>query len=182
MDVLGYDAAVGCPEGCMRVTPAAYAHLVWSLSSLSAGRLVVMLEGGYCLESLAEGAALTLRTLLGDPAPSLPNTSKIEDSVLKSVAGVTAALRPYWKCMQIRPVSALTDQTRLQFPRIRFRPPPNFPPDKFATRDYYLVFDKETEASLRLELARINLATRSESFFFLWLFSLRIFFNIINTM
>jgi histone deacetylase 6 len=49
----------------MRVTPAAYAQLVWSLSSLAGGRLVVMLEGGYCLDSLAESAALTLRALLG---------------------------------------------------------------------------------------------------------------------
>jgi histone deacetylase 6 len=49
----------------MRVTPAAYAQFIWSLSGLAGGRLVVMLEGGYCLDSLAESAALTLRTLLG---------------------------------------------------------------------------------------------------------------------
>jgi acetoin utilization deacetylase AcuC-like enzyme len=49
----------------MRVTPAAYAQLIWSLSGLAGGRLVVMLEGGYCLDSLAESAALTLRALLG---------------------------------------------------------------------------------------------------------------------
>jgi len=49
----------------MRVTPAAYAQLVWSLSGLAGGRLVVMLEGGYCLDSLAESAALSLRALLG---------------------------------------------------------------------------------------------------------------------
>ena len=49
----------------MRVTPAAYAQLVWSLSGLAGGRLVVMLEGGYCLDSLAESAALTLGALLG---------------------------------------------------------------------------------------------------------------------
>ena len=28
-------------------------------------------QGGYCIESLAEGAALTLRCLLGDPCPRL---------------------------------------------------------------------------------------------------------------
>ena len=28
-------------------------------------------QGGYCLKSLAEGAALTLRTLLGDPCPPI---------------------------------------------------------------------------------------------------------------
>lgn len=53
----------------MEVTPACYSHLLSPLLSLASGRVAVVLEGGYCLESLAEGAALTLRTLLGDPCP-----------------------------------------------------------------------------------------------------------------
>lgn len=63
--VLGYDAALGCPEGCMKVTPAAYSHFVHCLDGLAGGRLVVLLEGGYCLDSLSEAAALTLRTMTG---------------------------------------------------------------------------------------------------------------------
>ena len=35
--------------------------------------LILMHQGGYCLKSLAEGAALTLRTLLGDPCPAIEN-------------------------------------------------------------------------------------------------------------
>lgn len=53
----------------MEITPAFYAHLVSPLMSFAQGRVAVVLEGGYCLDSLAEGAALTLRTLLGDPCP-----------------------------------------------------------------------------------------------------------------
>lgn len=34
------------------------------------------LQGGYCLQSLAEGAALTLRALLGDPCPVLPSQGR----------------------------------------------------------------------------------------------------------
>ncbi|XP_015367992.1 PREDICTED: histone deacetylase 6-like, partial [Diuraphis noxia] len=71
----GYDAALGCPEGEMEVTPACYAHLVHSLMGFACGRVAVLLEGGYCLKSLAEGAALTLKSLLGDPCPSLDMTS-----------------------------------------------------------------------------------------------------------
>lgn len=56
-------------KGEMEVTPAGYTHLLSSLMSLACGHVAVVLEGGYCLESLAEGAALTLRTLLGDPCP-----------------------------------------------------------------------------------------------------------------
>lgn len=55
----------------MDVTPACYTHLLSTLLPLAAGRVAVVLEGGYCLESLAEGAALTLRTLLGDPCPRM---------------------------------------------------------------------------------------------------------------
>lgn len=53
----------------MEITPAAYAHLISPLMCLAQGRVAVVLEGGYCLDSLAEGAAITLKTLLGDPCP-----------------------------------------------------------------------------------------------------------------
>lgn len=55
----------------MEITPACYSHLVSPLMSLAQGRVAVVLEGGYCLDSLAEGAAITLKTLLGDPCPLL---------------------------------------------------------------------------------------------------------------
>lgn len=55
----------------MEITPAGYAHLVSPLMTLANGKVAIVLEGGYCLDSLAEGAALTLRTLLGDPCPLL---------------------------------------------------------------------------------------------------------------
>lgn len=53
----------------MKITPAFYSHLLNPLMALACGKVAVILEGGYCLESLAEGAALTLRALLGDPCP-----------------------------------------------------------------------------------------------------------------
>ena len=69
----GYDPAVGCPEGEQAVSPACFAHMTHSLMSLAGGRVCAVLEGGYFPPSLAEGAALTLRTLLGDPCPLLPS-------------------------------------------------------------------------------------------------------------
>lgn len=33
--------------------------------------LTLHIKGGYCLKSLAESAAMTLRTLLGDPCPAI---------------------------------------------------------------------------------------------------------------
>lgn len=34
--------------------------------------IYIILQGGYCLKSLSESAAMTLRTLLGDPCPRIP--------------------------------------------------------------------------------------------------------------
>ena len=37
------------------------------IKKLFTGKVIALLEGGYFLPSLAESAALTLKTLLGDP-------------------------------------------------------------------------------------------------------------------
>jgi len=58
-------------KGEMEITPACYAHLVSPLMALANGRIAAFLEGGYNLDSLAESAAITLRTFLGDPCPLL---------------------------------------------------------------------------------------------------------------
>ncbi|KAJ8683629.1 hypothetical protein QAD02_019421 [Eretmocerus hayati] len=94
----GYDAALGCPEGLMNITPACYSHLLFSLMSLASGKVAVVLEGGYCLKSLAESAALTLRTLLGDPCPMLQSLHPPCQSIQETILNVIYAHRPYWKC------------------------------------------------------------------------------------
>lgn len=99
----GYDAALGCPEGEMEVTPACYPHLINPLLQLANGRVAVILEGGYCLESLAEGAALTLRSLLGDPCPVL--VEKVEppcDLMQEAILNCIYTHRAYWKCLQVQ--------------------------------------------------------------------------------
>lgn len=60
----------------MEITPACYAHLLSPLLTLAQGRVAAILEGGYCLESLAEGAAITLKTLLGDPCPLIERVTE----------------------------------------------------------------------------------------------------------
>jgi acetoin utilization deacetylase AcuC-like enzyme len=53
----GFDAALGCPEGQMKVTPAAFGHMVNSMMAFAQGRIGLFLEGGYFVESLAESVA-----------------------------------------------------------------------------------------------------------------------------
>ena len=71
----------------MKLTPDIFAHLTHYLKGLANGKVMVLLEvrifsqlefvfifhrqGGYCIDTLAEGAAWTLRSLLGDPCPPL---------------------------------------------------------------------------------------------------------------
>lgn len=101
----GFDAAIGCPEGQMRVKPITYHVLCHSLMSLANGKVVALLEGGYNLLSLAEGAAMTLRALLGYPCPKLDERF-IEmlphKSVIQTVLEAIWAMRPQWKMLQLQ--------------------------------------------------------------------------------
>ena len=158
----GYDAAVGCPEGEMMVTPSTYPHLLGCLSSLAGGRMVVLLEGGYCLPSLAESAALSLRCLLGDPSPGLPPAQQLLPSVQQSLRDTVTALAPHWNCLRAwytqKEYKAL-DQTQIFRPDISFSPPDDWPPTPFPTRDYYLVYDEGTAEYWRREVARLVINT-----------------------
>ena len=147
----GYDAAMGCPEGEMSLTPATYSHLVTSLASLASGRLVVLLEGGYCLPSLAESAALTLRALLGDPCPPVKG-GEVKESVLDSIRGCVTAHKKFWKCLDLFTTS---EGRNCHIPDLRFSPPEDWPPTEFPTRDYYLVYDGDTADYWRSEVAKV---------------------------
>ena len=58
---VGFDAAFGFPEGCMRIMPATYGHMINSLMTLAYGRVAVVMEGGYFVPTVAEGIAMCLR-------------------------------------------------------------------------------------------------------------------------
>ena len=67
----GFDAARGDPLGGCDVTPTGYAHMTARLLTLARGRVVVALEGGYNLRSIALSAEAVLRVLMGAPPPPL---------------------------------------------------------------------------------------------------------------
>ncbi|KAI4493221.1 hypothetical protein M0802_009509 [Mischocyttarus mexicanus] len=145
----GYDAALGCPEGEMEVTPACYAHLLSSLLSLAAGKVAVILEGGYCLKSLAESAALTLRTLLGDPCPMLQTlqspSSSIRDTILNSIY----AHKQFWKCYQYQEQYSISNRivgkeenNDQHLPVVNYKGEV-YKPDFYETRNCYPVQNKD---------------------------------------
>ncbi|RWS14848.1 histone deacetylase 6-like isoform X2, partial [Dinothrombium tinctorium] len=92
---------IGCPKGEMKLSPAIFSHLCHSLMALANGKVAVVLEGGYCLWSLAESAAFTVKTLLGDPCPQLNGLQfPIHSLVVKSISDCISHLSNYWKCLK----------------------------------------------------------------------------------
>ncbi|KAG5329379.1 HDAC6 deacetylase, partial [Acromyrmex heyeri] len=68
-------------------------------------------EGGYCLKSLAEGAALTLKTLLGDPCPVLQTLDLPSLSIRDTILNVIYSHKPYWKCYQYQDTHSINSVT-----------------------------------------------------------------------
>lgn len=154
----GYDAALGCPEGEMLLTPACYAHLLSSLLSLASGKVAVILEGGYCLKSLAESAALTLRTLLGDPCPMLETLTLPSISVRDTILNTIYAHKPYWKCYQYQDTYSINSTTNNKegstnqyLPVVTFKGT-DIKPEVYETRNCYPTQNKEVIEMIEKQL------------------------------
>ncbi|XP_053682261.1 histone deacetylase 6 isoform X1 [Sabethes cyaneus] len=164
----GYDAAYGCPEGQMELTPAFYPHLLSPLLSLAQGRVAVVLEGGYCLSSLAEGGALTLRTLLGDPCPLLveklpPPCESMQQTILNCIH----SHRPYWKNLRLNDTYDLEELNNInpqpnyhQVNQYYVAPPPQPEPIRYLTRNCYPLQSSEERNQIEERLAMLQITTR----------------------
>nr|XP_045361101.1 histone deacetylase 6 isoform X3 [Camelus bactrianus] len=95
----GFDALQGDPKGQMAATPAGFAQLTHLLMGLAGGKLILSLEGGYNLRSLAEGVSASLHTLLGDPCPMLEFPGAPCRSAQTSVSCALEALEPFWEVL-----------------------------------------------------------------------------------
>ncbi|XP_066247062.1 histone deacetylase 6 isoform X1 [Euwallacea similis] len=153
----GYDACIGCPEGEMNVTPAFYAHLVSLLSGLAGGKILVVLEGGYFLSSLAEGALQTAKALLNDRIPPLEYHKNLNPSVIDTINDVKIALSPYWKCLG-QMIQTCVVENALNYDRhnkhvaiVRYHGEVLQPP--FPTRDCY---PKNSEEKIELLERKLN--------------------------
>ncbi|KPI95125.1 Histone deacetylase 6, partial [Papilio xuthus] len=180
----GYDAAIGCPEyqpqllivsagfdsalgdekGEMQVSPACYASLLHLLMCVCPA-LCVVLEGGYCLSSLAEGAALTLRTLLGHPPPMLMETGEPSDSIRESILNCIYVQKPYWRCFKYQPtyhvgnVLDISGEEKQKHIVVHKWEGDETRPDKFATRDCYPIQDAETKRKNEDRLNHLRIVT-----------------------
>ncbi|KAF0696698.1 Aste57867_12552 [Aphanomyces stellatus] len=96
----GFDSALGDPLGRCRLTPAGYARMTHQLSSLAHGKIVLALEGGYNLRSIATSASACIRILLGDPVPPFEDVpSAPMENALRAIETTRGFLLPYWPCL-----------------------------------------------------------------------------------
>ncbi|CAG7818668.1 unnamed protein product, partial [Allacma fusca] len=153
-------------KGEMEITPQFYPHLLWPLLGLANGKVAVVLEGGYCLQSLAEGAALTLRTLIGDPCPSVDSLSPPDNKLVDTILNSAYVLQNQWSNLStvrfIDPeqVSLLPEKEKRNHhvPSVKFewdQPKPT----TYATRDCYPHQSDELQISLKDRLDRLTLTT-----------------------
>ncbi|KAL0850817.1 hypothetical protein ABMA28_006740 [Loxostege sticticalis] len=161
----GFDAALGDEKGEMEISPACYASLTHMLMSVC-GAVCVVLEGGYCIPSLAEGAALTLRTLLGHAPPVLFELSEPCDSIRETILNCIYSHKPYWRCFNYQPTYSVDDTVpnvcdgakQKHTVAVRWEGDETRP-DRFATRDCYPLQDSETKKRIMEKLNRLRLVT-----------------------
>ncbi|KAG1972143.1 histone deacetylase 6 isoform X2 [Pimephales promelas] len=112
----GFDSVIGDPKGEMRVSPQCFSILTHMLKAVAQGRLVLALEGGYNLQSIAEGVCASVRSLLGDPCPHLTSPGASSESALNSISKTISALYPFWKSLQTFEGGPLSDVPPLPAP------------------------------------------------------------------
>ncbi|KAH9506186.1 histone deacetylase [Dermatophagoides farinae] len=165
----GYDAAIGCPEGEMLLTPAVYGHFTHYLMGLAQGKVGVILEGGYCIESLADSVACTVQTLLRQPPIPCNMRYPINQSVIESVLNVIAVHRSNWQSLCIQKTfdrhDKYLDDVEEQAIRKRHCPTLEYcgiadlldkSPESYPTRDCYPKQSEENQKKSQLLIQHLR--------------------------
>ncbi|KAK6127715.1 hypothetical protein DH2020_038555 [Rehmannia glutinosa] len=98
----GFDAARGDPLGCCDVTPTGYAQMTQMCSSLSGGKLLVILEGGYNLRSISSSATAVIKVLLGESPRHNMDQIMPTRAGLRTVLEVLKIQSTYWPSLECR--------------------------------------------------------------------------------
>ncbi|PPD82818.1 hypothetical protein GOBAR_DD20247 [Gossypium barbadense] len=106
----GFDAAVGDPLGGCRLTPHGYSVLLKKLMDFAQGRIVLALEGGYNLDSLANSALACMEVLLEDKPISKLSEAYPFESTWRVIQAVRQMLSAYWPTLADKLPTKLTDQ------------------------------------------------------------------------
>lgn len=92
----GFDAALGDPLGGCCVTPGGYSLLLKKLMDFAKGKIIMVLEGGYNLDSLAKSVLACVEVLLEDKPIVCPLKAHPFDSTWRVIQAVRQELKTLW--------------------------------------------------------------------------------------
>ncbi|CAH7689737.1 hypothetical protein BY996DRAFT_7125185 [Phakopsora pachyrhizi] len=95
----GFDAAKNDPLGECDVTPEGFAHMTHMVTSLANGKVVLALEGGYHLESLAVSATECIKVLMGEAPPKVEKGLVASDTATETIDECLKIQSEFWKCL-----------------------------------------------------------------------------------
>ena len=162
----GFDSAIGCPEGEMRLSPAVYDHFLRSLSQLATGKVVAMLEGGYFVDSLADGVALSLRSLIGGAPVRLGSMHSPKPPVFDTMLNVTSAVKWYWSSLQGHEIYRASNDNKdvegnIHVMDVVYEGAPYLSEresnkESYDPKDYYWTHSEEEKMKFMMELDRMR--------------------------
>lgn len=109
----GFDAARGDELGGCDVTPEGYGQMTHLLTSLAGGKVAVLLEGGYNLNSITVSMTACVRALLGDPLPP-PKIGTVDPASAAAIQRVIKYHLPYWSNLQLNKETEEDSEALLQ--------------------------------------------------------------------
>lgn len=92
----GFDAAIGDPLGGCRISPYGYSIMLDKLMEFAGGKIVMALEGGYNLNSIASSARACVEVLLQDKPPNVMLEAYPFASTWRVIQEVRQKLSGYW--------------------------------------------------------------------------------------
>lgn len=95
----GFDAADGDIIGECHVTPTGYGYMTHSLKGIAKGKMCVVLEGGYNLDSISKSALAVAKVLVGEP-PDGTIRAKPRFETIEVISDVIKIQSKYWDCMK----------------------------------------------------------------------------------
>ncbi|CAF0935393.1 unnamed protein product [Adineta ricciae] len=101
----GFDACMGHPHplGGYELTPTCFGYMTNQLMKLADGKVVLVLEGGYELNALAECGKTCVKTLLGHEVPSFSKETleaKPNAHAVRSLKNVIEIQREFWSSLE----------------------------------------------------------------------------------
>ncbi|XVF11800.1 hypothetical protein REPUB_Repub08aG0059000 [Reevesia pubescens] len=106
----GFDAAVGDPLGGCRVTPYGYSVMLKKLMDFAQGKIVLALEGGYNLDSIANSALACMEVLLEDKPISGFSEAYPFESTWRVIQAVRQKLSAFWPTLADELPTKLTNR------------------------------------------------------------------------